>query len=382
MREGKGRFLQRRLNLLRKREDNGMVELFTQKLERFYAKERKWQGIPGVERTAGGRWFATFYSGGTTEQVGNYCVLLQSDDDGAHWSEPVAVAYSGEESRCYDPCLWLDPLGRLWFVWAVSPELGVWFSRCDRPDAATLVWTAPRLFAHDVMMNKPIVCENGDWLFPCAVWKQGITAGSVQVNSSEKQLAYVYRTQDQGCSFERLGGVDMPGRSFDEHMVVELKDHTLLMLVRTSYGIGKSYSTDGGLTWSAGEDSGLGGPNSRFFIRRLSSGRLLLVNHWHYTGEESAYDAEKTWRTRNNLTAMLSDDDGRTWKGFLLLDSRDDVSYPDGVEGPAGIITIIYDRERQGAKEILTARITEDDILAGRLVNPASYQRKIVSRLP
>ena len=27
-----------------------------------------------------------------------------------------------KDHRCFDPCIWLDPLGRLWFVWAVMEK--------------------------------------------------------------------------------------------------------------------------------------------------------------------------------------------------------------------------------------------------------------------
>ena len=41
--------------------------------------KRLWQGIPSVEVTRGGRIFLTFYSGGTKEELGNYCLLIKSD---------------------------------------------------------------------------------------------------------------------------------------------------------------------------------------------------------------------------------------------------------------------------------------------------------------
>ena len=162
-------------------------------------------------------------------------------------------------------------------------------------------------------------------------------------------------------------------------MLLEKRDGSIEMYVRASCGICKSVSTDGGRSWSNGADSGLGGPNSRFFIRRLQSGRILLVNHHKYTG-------------RNNLTAFLSDDDGLTWPHRLLLDGRSDVSYPDGVQTADGVIHIVYDRERGGykacmedalacAREVLTAHITEEDILAGALVTPGSCLQQIASKL-
>lgn len=45
------------------------------------------------------------------------------------------MAYNGNDPRCYNPCLWIDPLGRLWFFWSVMPNHAVWAVVCDDPDA-------------------------------------------------------------------------------------------------------------------------------------------------------------------------------------------------------------------------------------------------------
>ena len=82
-----------------------------------------------------------------------------------------------------------------------------------------------------------------------------------------------------GKTFERIGGADVPKRSFDEHMVLELSDGVLAMYVRANYGIGVSYSYDRGRTWTKGIDSGLGGPCSRFFIRRFPTSQILTTSH-------------------------------------------------------------------------------------------------------
>jgi hypothetical protein len=99
----------------------------------------------------------------------------------------------------------------------------------------------------------------------------------------------------------------------------------------------------------------------------LSSGRLLLVNHYRFSG-------------RNNLTAMLSDDEGLTWRGSLLLDERINVSCPDGVEAEDGTIYVVYDRERSLEREILLASFTEEDILAGAKVSERSQFMRIVNK--
>ena len=139
-------------------------------LKKFGTNHRFWQGIPGLEKTKGGRLFACFYSGNRCEDRDNCCMLVKSDDDGKTWSEPIAAAYRSKLFRCYDPCLWIDPLGRLWFIWALAPNRAVYAAVCDEPDAKELVFSPERIIGHDVCMNKPTVLSNGKWLFPITVW--------------------------------------------------------------------------------------------------------------------------------------------------------------------------------------------------------------------
>lgn len=157
------------------------------------------------------------------------------------------------------------------------------------------------------------------------------------------------------------------------------------MLVRTFDGIGESFSMDNGYSWSKGRISPIHGPCSRFHIRRLKSGRLLLVNHYNFRdkidlGDIMKQGNVKTWKGRNNLTALLSDDDGITWKYKLLLDERNDAAYPDAKEAEDGYIYITYDWERVTQREILMARITEQDILSGELKNPHSALKILVNK--
>ena len=309
-------------------------------LLRYTSVHRSWQGIPGIERTASGRLFATFYSGGETEDLGNYAMVVKSDDDGKSWSEPLAVAYFGEEARAYDPCLWIDPRGRLWFFIAVMPDHRELAFVCDDPDADKLSWSEEIRVGEDVMMNKPTVTRDGRWLLPIAIWNDGVTV-KIPTEHSPK-LSSVYESRDNGKTFSRIGGAETPRRSYDEHMVIEKSDRSLLMFVRTVYGIAKSESFDGGVTWTEGTDTGLGGPNSRFFLRRLQSGRILLINH------------NNSEKPRSGLTAYLSEDEGDTFPYALLIDERLDVSYPDAVEAPNGLIYAVYDRERGGARGFRT----------------------------
>jgi hypothetical protein len=143
------------------------------------------------------------------------------------------------------------------------------------------------------------------------------------------------------------------------------------MVARTSKGLMQSFSSDGGRTWDAPAPPGIAHPVARFHLRRLASGRLLLVKHG---------DRIDRHEGRSQLTAWLSEDDGATWKGGLMLDERKGVSYPDGFQAPDGAIYISYDRNRSTDGEILFAKFTEEDILAGRLVDARSRLKNLISR--
>ncbi len=342
---------------------------------------RLFQGVAGIERAANGRLWATWYGGGVTEDLHNYILLDTSGDDGRSWQRVMVLDPDGDGPvRAFDPCLWHDPAGRLWLFWTQETTLqkgrdtsgfvtfAITTTDSGKADAK---WSAPRQIAKGVMMNKPTVTKDGRWLLPMATW-------------AAEASARVVVSTDRGATFAELGAAHIPdrkSRNADEHMIVERQDGSLWMLVRGKFppvqkdytGIGESISTDGGKTWSDVAATSIPHSGARFFIRKLASGRLLLVRQNPPGGKKD----------RSHLTAFLSDDDGRTWKGGLLLDERLRVSYPDGAQAPDGSIYLIYDHERGGpdsAKEILMAVITEADVLAGKPASPHSRLRVLVNK--
>ena len=283
----------------------------------------------------------------------------------------------GDGARCFDPCLWIDPKGRLWYVFnrgnKDTAKHDVWARICEEPDAKTPVFGAEFRVGYDVpfafRMNKVTVLSSGEWLMPVTLAPNPVHAWSTGYNDQQEPTLHgVGISTDDGKTWNRHGAVKSRPWAL-ENMIVELKDGRLWMLIRTSSGVlWQSHSTDKGRTWSEGTASTIASPGSRFFIRRLTSGNLLLVNHFHFKG-------------RNNLTAQISTDDGATWCDGLLLDERNDVSYPDGVQDKDGLIWITYDRDRQGDGEILLAKFKEEDVLAGKNVSGAAVLKQTINKL-
>lgn len=337
----------------------------------------------GIERTPKGRLWAAWVGGGDSDL--GYFVLATSDDDGRTWSQPRVVidppeAPNGLRRRILVGNLWTDPQGRLWLFFDQSMgyydgRAGDWYIRCDDPDAAEPKWTAPKRFADGVTLNKPTVLNSGDWLLPVSLWSRAKIGPKAMLAEAYPELdaqrmANVYVSSDQGSTWTRRGGVVFPEHDFDEHMTVERRDGSLWMLARTKTGIYESTSTDQGRTWSEPKFA-IPCVNARFFLRRLASGKLLLVKHGRID--------ERT-KGRSHLTAFLSDDDGRTWTGGLVLDERSGVSYPDGFQAPDGRIYVSYDRNRAADREILFATFTEADVAAGKLVSKDSRLQAMISK--
>lgn len=329
---------------------------------------RAFQGIPSLAVAPGGRLWAVWYAGVTPgEDLNNYVVLTTSADGGRTWTEVLTIdPDAGGPVRAYDPELWVAPDGRLLLFWAQmqtggkDAELGVWSMETRQGDAEHPVWTSPRRIADGVMMCKPLTLSSGEWALPISTWRE------------HDDSAQLYVSADEGRNWTLRGGCNVPvaQREFDEHMFIERRDGSLWLLIRTKYGIGESISTDRGKTWPEAVPSAILHPSARFFIQRLSSGNLLLVKHGPLDRKTG----------RSHLTAFVSQDDGRSWSGGLLLDERNGVSYPDGQQSPDGTIRIVYDYSRTGDRTILMASFREEDVAAGKAVSDAVKLRQLVSK--
>ena len=356
----------------------------------FSADSRLWIGCPSIQVTGKRVWACGFTGGKYEPSRFNHNILMYSDDGGNTWIDPY-MAVTCDEAHDYrgmDGNLWLDPKGRLWFTWEQAhfehgiseptfgkidyehlmrffdPDNTCWAMLCENPDADEPTWTEPRYLFHGVLRNKPVVLSNGMWMF-CA-YKA----------AARKPYYEYYLSRDEGATFqlqqgpERMSGDRCP---FEEPMCVEIENGHLLFMVRTYTGhIAMSESFDYGKTWSKTADTDMKNPSSRFFLYKLTSGKILLVN----TPRSDA---------RTGMRAFLSSD-GKSWTHSLTLDTRRSVSYPDGCQDEAGYIWIVYDCQRDNrqeplpwdkarsfaAKELVLTSFSEQDLIAGDFVTESS----------
>lgn len=328
---------------------------------------RKYQGCPTIAVTERGRIFAGWYSGGTREpHMENYNLVVTSEDGGKTWSKPVLVIPSDKKLciHALDIQLWIDKENALHVVWVQNNTIPVpehipkaekdqpqvivdgylfndfahseWESVCYNPDDEDLVFSQPKRLDSGFLRCKPTLLENGDVL-------------SFNYDQISSRYGYSIST-DNGKTYKRYYGAEKLATMFDECMAYQLKDGSIRMLSRNYSGkLAECYSYDNGRTWTEAKYSDIVCADTRFFVSRTPSGRILLV-----TNDDS--------RIRKNITVSLSEDDGKTWKYKHLIDERTDTSYPDA-DFYGDKIYLVFDRERTGAKEILFAEFSEKDII-------------------
>lgn len=340
---------------------------------KYDEKIRKFQGCPTIAISKGGRIFLAWYSGGTGEpHMANYNYLVYSDDGGKNFGAPLLVIESEKERNVHalDIQLWTAPNGSLWVFWVQNnampltednkymlsaretsglpvvnidgylfPDMRhtLWCVVCDNPDAKDPVFTEPRLLDIGFLRCKPLVTDSGRWIF---------------FNYDQLTDTYGYSiSDDNGKTFSRHYGTEKIPTSFDEVMAYQKRNGAIHMFARNRSGeLAEAISLDDGIRWSKALLNGISSPNTRFYISRTPSGKIILVNN-------------DMTNVRCRMSVWLSDDDGETFAYKKLVDDPDYVmSYPD-VDFFDNKIYLTYDRERTGAKEIRLLVFTENDLM-------------------
>ncbi len=342
---------------------------------------RRHEGIPSMARDpATGRLWVVWYGGITPcEDSNNYLMIATSENDGDTWKEVLVYDPDGSGPiRAFDPEMWISPDGKLRITWTEravpvveKPAGGKWdyghlsgagdpglcsrdrlmMFTLDASKAPCTPYPAPRQIGTGVMMCKPILGPKGEWFFPVSIWWSKASAGLLV-------------SEDGGRTFTRRGGATVTpeeGQTFDEHCIVLMKDGSIHSWIRTNKGTKESFSTDGGYTWSPVVAGTFANTPTRCAVTRLASGSLLLIKNG---------DRPDANQGRSNLTAYVSDDEGKTWKGGLLLDARPSATYPDFALGQDGTVYAVWDCNRCGDREVLFGRFTEADVRAGKPVSP------------
>ena len=310
------------------------------------------------------------YSGGRASphalEAGESTIYQRlSADRGATWSEERAVIHHPECKalnctylRAADGTLWMFYLGFYKSVWKDGePDWGqtrsdVW---CARSADEGETWQDRRIAfrGYSGATNGGIETASGRLVFPF----------SYDVDRPGRLVSACLVSADRGRTWSLGEHVDLGGNGDHagamEPAVVELRDGRVWMLVRTTMGrFWQAFSTDDGLHWSGLGPSAIESPSAPCYIRRLASGRLLLVLN----------DTMATTKKRDTLSAALSEGDGATWTAPLECARAGQLSYPYALEIEPGDILVSCQHVLADAWKAVTPvlfRIREQTIRRG-----------------
>jgi len=218
--------------------------------------------------------------------------VLKSDDDGVSWSRPVEITGAVKRPD--------------WTWYATGPGCGIQTRR-------------------------------GRMVIPCDHYVEGTKMGR----------SHIMYSDDHGGTW-KIGGV--VGDHTNECQVVELRDGTLLINMRSYYGKYRravARSRDGGLTWSQVTlDEALVEPVCQAALVTGPRGRLVFSN--------------PASERRERMTLRTSRDEGKTWETLRVLEAG-----PSAYSALAvlrdGAVLCLYERGEKSAYEsIRLARLARE----------------------
>lgn len=340
--------------------------------ETYNPSDRRWCGVSSVI-VAGKNIFAAWQTGGDKEPSPyNYITVAASTDGGKSWIEPFMIIDPPEEVMITVPMFYYNDLGQL-FLLFFHRNVGVHAIPLHNMDGdlSEAYYDKPFFIGvKNSSFTKPTIFSDGSI---------GFVSGSGDASTNN---AAFYRSTDHGNSFSRVSVLNSSVTSLDakryaESTVVELSDGRYWALRRlenaANGGMEQYFSSDKGATWTKGEadlPKPLFTPGSRFDLKRLKSGALILITNAEGMGSTN----------RRKMTAYLSTDDGKTWGYSLLLDNYI-TSYPDFYQTDDGTIYILFDKNRYGEGGIRLCVLTEEDIKAGEFCSENAKQLIVITKI-
>ncbi len=184
-------------------------------------------------------------------------------------------------------------------------------------------------------IHQPVVSKTGRIILP--IWHV--------FDDKRKWGAFCALSDDRGKTWrsgkEIIADSTAPVQ-LDEQSGVELNDGRIWMLFRQLHGghLVEASSPNGGESWQDVRDSRFVSPAAPPAMRRLADGRILLV--WNNSLKP------KHVFNRLVLAAAISDDEGRSWRGYR------EIARTNGVLGPQGWVCYPFITQTDDGTVIVT----------------------------
>jgi hypothetical protein len=264
--------------------------------------------------------YSRFDGGNWRDQGPAHIAGRWSHDEGASWSKPFVLQENIGKLNTMSPSLLRLKSGRVLMVFSrrdgqpgvpggpdVTQALAKWSDDDCRTSSEPIALMAADQY-WDAANDRLVQLASGRVLWPA---------------KSGGPHCVCFRSDDDGASWQisARNVAEPQGLEYAEPIVIELRDHSLLMYIRNKSGnLHVAGSNDGGDTWTmrkcappdmAGRpDTGPNAAHAPCQVKHVPGGDdLLLV--WNNN------------RTRTPLTAAISSDQGETWHHFRNLEEMD-----------------------------------------------------------
>jgi len=205
---------------------------------------------------------------------------------------------------------------------AIDRFLDVWYTRTTHNRTR---WQAPQMiykgYCGALMDFKQL--NNGRLIVPFAYWVGGrpcappVGANVVTCYYSD-DLGKTWRKSDADLTAPCYANFNGNNYGADEPAILELKDGRLWMLMRTQTGfLYESCSEDKGTTWTDARPSRFHCSTSPPMLARLSDGRIIVL--WNNYEMPPRHKGAGVYGGRDALHAAISEDEGKTWRGFRAV---------------------------------------------------------------
>lgn len=171
-----------------------------------------------------------------------------------------------------------------------------------------------------------------------------------------RHAVLTYSSDDEGQTWKASNLIDLGGQGHHggvtEPTVCELNDGRVWMLIRTNWGeFWSAFSYDGGRYWRTVQPSGIAASSAPALIKRLESGRLILLWNRPFPEGQTSYPlrgGDGLWSEvpvsnhRGELSMAFSEDDGQSWTAPVVIARQPDkwLSYPYLFEKSPGTLWI------------------------------------------
>jgi hypothetical protein len=260
------------------------------------------------------------FTGGIADDARADLAAIYSGDQGKTWSlryEPVLEGEGKKNVMSVSLLRLSDDEIAMFYLRKNSLEDCLPMMRLSRDEGRTWNDAVPCIAGEGyyVLNNaRAVLLKGGRIVLPLA---RHARSGESRSLRSTSLCAY---SDNSGRTWKKsateLEGPAVSRTGLQEPGVIELKDGRLMMFMRTDMGCQyRSFSKDGGNTWSPAEPSNIISPVSPASIARIpSTGDLLLVWNDH-DGVDEAHKGKRT-----PFRVAISKDDGESWINKKTLD--------------------------------------------------------------